>query len=355
MEVGEELEEPVTVREDQVITIQASSLLPEAAGMASQSLRGHIYLYLLMSFLVGGSKVPCEKHLRSRKPLLESLQWEAYWVPLMIILGGCCAMAWSILFIAYDVGREGGKMLPQIPGAQEEEQKEGGARQAPPEETKEDANLLESKNSKELLGTPLEIKRSREGTELNQKGSQEAIGSPQQSEEKKGAKEGLENQLEIKRFQDRAENQLERNGSHEGVGFPFSQGANDSASFRPNQGEDQPCGKLWVTMEKELERLLQLLRFCRSSGPGPLVEGSLSPAVEEATPPPATETPNPVAEETLSPTLPQETPTIPSEEAPRSASSRQSPATMHLVICGLPSSACLNRSQRRRDRSRGRK
>lgn len=134
MEVGEGAEEPVTVREDQVITIQASSLLPEAAGMAAQSLRGNIYLYLLMSFFVGGSKVPCEKFLRSRKvqqgPLLESLQWEGYQVPLMIILGGCCAVAWSILFIAYDVGQEAGKVLPKISPAQEEEQEEeGGPRQ----------------------------------------------------------------------------------------------------------------------------------------------------------------------------------------------------------------------------------
>ncbi|XP_034293164.1 uncharacterized protein LOC117677224 [Pantherophis guttatus] len=328
--------------------------------MAAQSLHGHIYLYLLMSFFVGGSKVPCEQHLRSRKvqqeSLLESLQWEAYWVPLMIILGGCCAMAWSILFIAYDVGQERGKVLPKIPPAQEEEQEEeGGPRQMPPEETKADSNLLESKNSKELLGIPLQTKGSKEGIELNPKGSQEAIGNPQQSEESKGAKEGLENQLEIKRFQVGVENQLERKGSREVIGSPFLQGENDPTSFRSNQGEDQPCGKLWTTMEKELERLLKLLRFCRSSGPGPLVDGFLAPAVEEAIPPPATKTPNPAAEEIPHPTPAQEPPTAPTEETPRSLNSRQSPATMHLIICGLLSSACQNRGRRRRDGSRGRK
>lgn len=104
-------------------------MLPEAACMAAQRLRGPIYLFLLTSFLVGGSKSPCEPQQRLRKPLLESLRWEAYWVPLMIILGGCCAMAWSILFIAYDVARPGGYGLPQIPVTPEGEQKEGGPRQ----------------------------------------------------------------------------------------------------------------------------------------------------------------------------------------------------------------------------------
>lgn len=71
MEGGEGAGGAATAREGPAIPTQAGSLLPEAAGMAAQSLWGHLFLLPLRSFWVGGPKPPPrEPQLRSQKPLL---------------------------------------------------------------------------------------------------------------------------------------------------------------------------------------------------------------------------------------------------------------------------------------------
>ncbi|XP_053133930.1 ESX-1 secretion-associated protein EspB-like [Hemicordylus capensis] len=164
---------------------------------------------LVGSFLAGQASPPgspCEQQVRARKPSLDSLQGQGVWVPLMIVLGGCCGLAWCVLFISYDVSQTGGRQeLPQIPG------KEAG-------EAALDCCCPEEEPSQA-------------GSEAK---SQGAGAAP-------AGREGL------------------------GGGGPSLPGE-PTASPAPEKPEDD-C--LWGQLEKELERLLLLLRQHRgSSQPG---------------------------------------------------------------------------------------
>ncbi|KAJ7307127.1 hypothetical protein JRQ81_009109 [Phrynocephalus forsythii] len=80
---------------------------------------------LAMPSLLGeraGSKLSCgqQQQVRYRKPPLDTLPWPGYWVPLMIILGGCCGLAWCILYLTYNISQRGGEDLPQLPSKAEE-------------------------------------------------------------------------------------------------------------------------------------------------------------------------------------------------------------------------------------------
>ncbi|XP_042296135.1 uncharacterized protein LOC121915725 [Sceloporus undulatus] len=64
---------------------------------------------------------PCyqQQPRRHIPPQPDTLLWQEDWVPLMILLGGFCAMAWCIHFLAYNVHQRGSQELPQLPSEEE--------------------------------------------------------------------------------------------------------------------------------------------------------------------------------------------------------------------------------------------
>uniref|UniRef100_A0ACB8G8M2 Uncharacterized protein n=1 Tax=Sphaerodactylus townsendi TaxID=933632 RepID=A0ACB8G8M2_9SAUR len=54
---------------------------------------------------------------RERKPTFETFHWQEAYLPLAVIVGGCCGLVWWVLLVIYDVSLKGGqKGLPQISG-----------------------------------------------------------------------------------------------------------------------------------------------------------------------------------------------------------------------------------------------
>ncbi|XP_062821270.1 uncharacterized protein LOC134294363 [Anolis carolinensis] len=79
-------------------------------------------------------RTPCQQHCRYRKPPVSD-HWSGHWVPLMIIVGGCCGLAWCILFVGCEASQRARKELPQLPQLPPEEAEEAEEEEIPPEKT----------------------------------------------------------------------------------------------------------------------------------------------------------------------------------------------------------------------------
>ncbi|XP_063002368.1 uncharacterized protein LOC134412392 [Elgaria multicarinata webbii] len=364
---------------------------------------------LVVPLLIGhvaGARRPCEQQVRSRKPVIDSFQWSGYCVPLMIILGGCCGLAWCILFITYDVGQRAEKDLPRISSKEEHaavttlgDQRESiktlfrveskslnvGIPDSPENQVLSNwtgtHSLLENNAVSERLAPSSQLENyvsgvsTRSPSRLENKAASEKVGSfshlvrkvsgtvtqsPSWMEknviqEKVGSPSQLDNKVSGNRIG--SFSQLENEVMNKGNVAPSLFG--EIEALLPSQADEQNSSTLWAFVEKELENLLLKLRLLRTTkptlpgedAPNPPSEDVPKPLAEERPAAPAETSPSTSAEESRS--LPAETPpSAPAEESPSPLRMLGSHPFMNFIFCEIPRSSSPTRG-RGRGRKRG--